>query len=196
MKRALVGLGNPGKQYTKTRHNAGFMCVEAVAKALGAGEPRAKFGGLLWEVKAEGLDVLLFQPTSFMNLSGKPTRELADFYELTGSNLAVASDDVYIRPGSVRIRQSGSDGGHNGWKSIQEHLPFADYWRVRIGAGIYHQEGEGRLHQPPLEDYVLQRLPASDLLQVEHLIDNLVPNLIRWLKTGELREETHHHQTT
>ncbi len=194
MKRALIGLGNPGSEYAKTRHNAGFMCIEAVAKALEAGEPRTKFGGLLWEFKAEDMDVLLFEPQSYMNLSGKPVRELCDFYDLTGDRVAIAADDVYIKPGSVRIRQSGADGGHNGWKSIREHLDFSDYWRVRIGAGIYLQQGEERHHQPPLEDYVVQKFPTSDLHQVEHLIDNLVPNLVTWLKTGELSEATHHHQ--
>ena len=186
--KALIGLGNPGEAYVKTRHNAGFWLVDAVAKELNLDFKNFQ-GGLL----AKTPDFLLFKPQQYMNRSGEPIRALVDYFQVTSKNTCIAADDVYIAPGSVRIRYSGADGGHNGWKSVVEHLASTDYVRVRIGVGIYEQQPEKRIHQPPLDEYVTQPMPPAEHKQVFQLIDNMVPNLVKWLhNNGDLAEETIH----
>lgn len=187
--RALIGLGNPGKEYQATRHNLGFECVDAVAEAFSlTGWKKAQGGELL-----TGDGFYLFKPLGFMNKSGTAVRQFLDYYNLEPADLAIAADDVYIAPGTARLRQSGGDGGHNGWKSVLEHLDTDSFWRVKIGAGVYEQHPDKRKTMPGLEDYVLQRLPKHDEKQAKELIDKLVPNLIEWLKHGTgLKEETVH----
>ena len=185
--RLLVGLGNPGAEYEGTRHNAGFLCVDRVAAALGI-DSWKEFKGCLLAKKGRAL---LLKPQGYMNRSGEGIRQIADYYGIEPEDICVAADDVYLAPGSARIRHEGADGGHNGWKSVQEHLQ-GPYRRVRIGVGVYAQEPEKRMHQPALDQYVLQRPPAHDQKLIEHMVDNLVPNLIKWLEHGELPEHTFH----
>lgn len=128
-----------------------------------------------------------------MNNSGLQVRKLVDFFQLSANQLAVALDDVYIRPGSARLRQSGGDGGHNGLKSLLDHLDDDAFWRIKLGAGIYEQALEHRSKQLPLDEYVLQRLHPDEKKRLNLLIDKLVPNLVEWLCTGTgLQEETVH----
>jgi PTH1 family peptidyl-tRNA hydrolase len=185
--RLLVGLGNPGREFEGTRHNAGFMCVDAVANGLGLEGWKEFRGGLL----AKKGEMLLLKPQQYMNRSGETIRHIADYYGIGSGDICIAADDVYLAPGSVRIRHEGADGGHNGWKSVQEHLE-GNYVRVRLGVGIYEQEPERRAHQPALDHYVLQPLPAHEAKQLAQLVDNLVPNLISWLERGDLPEQTLH----
>lgn len=185
--RLLAGLGNPGSQYAQTRHNAGFWLVDKIAATQGASWKEFKGGEL-----AQVAGGFLFKPKSFMNHSGLPLRQALDFYKIGLDGLCVAADDVYLAPGSARIRRTGSDGGHNGWKSVLEHLDDEPFWRVRIGAGVYEQHPEKRQQQPPMDEYVLQRLPKEDADRINQLIDRLVPDLIGWLERGELEEETLH----
>jgi len=191
--RVLIGLGNPGEEYELTRHNAGFWLLDAIAKKLDVDDWKAFKGGELAEVWFGSQKALLFKPMHYMNRSGDPIHQLVDFYDLDLEDLAIAADDVYIEPGSVRVRRGGGDGGHNGWKSILGVLADDSFWRIRIGAGLYEQHPLKRRHQPPLDAYVLQPMPTSDHEKVVHLIDNLVPKLVQWLEHGDLSEETLHY---
>jgi PTH1 family peptidyl-tRNA hydrolase len=186
--RLLAGLGNPGAEYAHTRHNAGFDLVDQMAKQLGSLTWKEFKGGL---VAKEG-ESLLFKHTQYMNRSGLPLRQVVDYYKIELSDICIATDDVYIAPGSARIRHTGADGGHNGWKSVIEQLGSEHFWRVRIGVGIYEQHPEHRIHQPALDDYVLQRPPAHDAKRVGELIDKITPNLVEWLRSGQIEEQTVH----
>ena len=161
--RVLVGLGNPGAEYEKTRHNAGFWVVDAVASYLSWGQWKEFKGGLMAEGSSNGEKIILFKPLGFMNRSGLPLRQLVDFYQIPAENVAVALDDVYIAPGSARVRTSGGDGGHNGLRSVIEHVDPDAFWRIKVGVGLYSQKQDERVHQPALDHYVLQPLPAHDL---------------------------------
>lgn len=190
--RLIVGLGNPGKEYEDTRHNLGYFSVERVAEAIGNVSWRKVEGGLLAEVWLAEKH-LLFKPTQFMNRSGLPVRKIMDYYRISSADTCVIADDVYLEPGTIRIRQEGGSGGNNGWKSVLEHIEDPTFWRVRIGAGVYSQKPEERQMHPPLEDYVLQPLPPHERKRVLESIDRLVPNLVEWLRSGmTLQEETVH----
>jgi len=190
--RLIVGLGNPGEEYELTRHNLGFVLADALAEKLDASDWKAFKGGELAEVRLAGEKHLLFKPMQYMNKSGHPVRELADYFGIPLENVCIVADDVYLMPGDARIRRSGADGGHNGRKSVLDHLGDAPFLRVRIGAGLYEQDPQKRRHQPPLDTYVLQPLPKHDQHRAMELIDTLVPNLVRWLGTGRISEETVH----
>lgn len=185
-------MGNPGEEYAKTRHNAGFWAVDAVTEHLGSPASKKAFGGLISESRVGEASVLLFKPQQFMNRSGLPVRQLLDYYDLDETSLCVAVDDVYLAPGSARFRKEGGNGGHNGMKSLLEHLQSDAFWRVRIGVGVYEQHPVKRQEQPSLEDYVLKPMPVADRKKTAELIDTLVPNLVQWLEHGSLTEETVH----
>ncbi len=191
--RILVGLGNPGGEYEKTRHNAGFWTLDAVAKHLNISKWKESKGGLLAETTQEKEKILLFKPQGFMNRSGLAVRQIVDFYQIPSENIAVIFDDVYIQPGSARVRKGGGDGGHNGLRSIIEHVDPEGFLRIKVGVGLYGQKQEERVHQPALDHYVLQALPVHDHKLVEKLIDKILPNLIGWLEHGTaLETETIH----
>jgi PTH1 family peptidyl-tRNA hydrolase len=188
--RLLVGLGNPGDAYIRSRHNLGFVCLEAVAKSLGVKDWRQFKGGELAGARVGEESCLLFKPMQFMNKSGIPVRHVMDFYNLVSTDMCVLMDDVYLAPGSARIRRGGGDGGHNGLKSLIQHISPDDFMRVRIGAGIYEQNPTHRQHQPGLDEYVLMPMPRNEEEKVYQLIDKIVPNLVGWLKHGEMKEHT------
>ncbi len=140
----IVGLGNPGTQYAKTRHNAGFMAIDELARKYGAKIDRAKYKALVGEATIEGKRVLLMKPQTFMNLSGEAVAEAAGFYKTEASHIIVMSDDVSLEVGKLRVRRKGSAGGHNGLKSINECIGSEEYPRLKIGVG-----------QKPHKDYDL-----------------------------------------
>ena len=118
----VVGLGNPGKEYLFTRHNAGFLTVDYLSEKLGVKIDRAKFKALVGEAKIGGKRVLIMKPQTYMNLSGEAVREAADFYKIAPENIIVICDDINLAPGKMRIRKKGSDGGQKGLRSIIEQL--------------------------------------------------------------------------
>jgi PTH1 family peptidyl-tRNA hydrolase len=187
--RILAGLGNPGAEYEATRHNAGFWLVDELASKLD-GDWRAFKGGELAEVRLDGEKSLLFKPMQYMNRSGEPIRQLLEFYKMAPEELCVAADDVYLAPGTARIRKGGENGGHNGWKSVIEQVTPDYFWRVRIGAGLYEQHPLRRGRQPSLEAYVLQPPPEADRESIDAIIDDLLPELLEWLRSGILTEKT------
>lgn len=132
----IVGLGNPGPKYSGTRHNAGFMVVERLAKEWGAtGRLETKLQAVVGEARLNGEKVILAQPTTFMNLSGEAVSKLLHWYKLTVADLIVVYDDFAIPLGAVRVRPDGSAGGHNGITSILQHGGGQKFDRVRVGIG-------------------------------------------------------------
>ena len=131
----VVGLGNPGDKYTCTRHNTGFMALDFIAEKCGVRVDRARFKSLCADTRIADTRVLLMKPQTFMNLSGEAVREAADFYKIPPENIIVLFDDINFDVGAMRIRRSGSDGGHNGIKSIIYQLNSDAFPRVKIGVG-------------------------------------------------------------
>lgn len=131
----IVGLGNPGKQYDRTRHNAGFRAMDALADKLSCRVDRGKFQGLLGSCTHNGQKLILLMPQTFMNLSGNAVSQAAHFYKLPPERVIVLCDDISLEPGRLRVRANGSAGGHNGLKSIIAQLGSQDFPRVKIGVG-------------------------------------------------------------
>lgn len=153
----LVGLGNPGTQYERTRHNAGFLAIDRLAEKYGARIDRAKFKALVGEAMIADKRVLLMKPQTFMNLSGEAVGEAARFYGLDAERVIVLSDDISLEVGRLRVRRKGSDGGHNGLKSIRAHLNSDAYPRMKIGVGQKpHADYD-------LADWVLSAFSAEEL---------------------------------
>ena len=131
----IAGLGNPGKQYEKTRHNMGFMVVDAFAAAHGIDVRRIKHKALVGEGRIAGEKVLIVKPQTYMNLSGESLREVMNYYDVPMENLIVVYDDMDLETGTLRIRKKGSSGSHNGMKSVIYQLQSDEFPRVRVGIG-------------------------------------------------------------
>lgn len=131
----LVGLGNPGREYEKTRHNVGFRASELVAQALGVKIDRLKFQALTRQADYNGHRILLVQPQTYMNLSGAAVSALASYYKIPPARILVMFDDISLPLGRIRLRAEGSAGGHNGVKSIIQSLGSDQFPRVKIGVG-------------------------------------------------------------
>lgn len=131
----VVGLGNPEKVYERTRHNAGFMAIDAIASRLGVRLDRAKFSALVGEAVIADKRVLLMKPQTSMNLSGNAVIEAARFYKIEPQNIVVLSDDITLDVGRLRVRRKGTHGGHNGLRSIEARLSSQEYQRIKIGVG-------------------------------------------------------------
>lgn len=162
----VVGLGNPGTKYEKTRHNAGFMAIDAMAKQLGVSSFLLKFDALCAEATINGTRVLLMKPQTMMNLSGQAVRKAADFYKISAQNVLVFCDDVSFAEGKLRIRRKGSAGGQNGMKNIIAHLGTDDFPRVKIGVGQKpHPDYD-------LADFVLSVPAPADLEKIKKACEN------------------------
>ncbi len=131
----IVGLGNPGRKYEFTRHNAGFLCLDYFAQQQNVKIDRLKFKALIGEARIGGKRCLLMKPQTFMNLSGEAVREAAAFYKIPPENILVLFDDISLDVGKLRIRRKGTDGGHNGIKSLIFQLSADTFPRIKIGIG-------------------------------------------------------------
>ena len=131
----VVGLGNIGAEYDKTRHNAGFMAIDYIAKELGVKIDRVKFNSTVGEAVMAGKRILLMKPSTYMNNSGVAIAQAATFYKIPPENVIVLHDEISFDVGVMRIRRKGSAGGHNGLKSIIAHLPGENFPRIKIGVG-------------------------------------------------------------
>ena len=152
----IVGLGNPGREYEKTRHNCGFRAIDILAKNLGCKVDKAKFQGLYGQVSYKGSKLLLLKPMTYMNLSGRSVLQLSAYFHVPPQRIIVMFDDISLEPGRLRIRGDGSAGGHNGIKSIISELGSQDFPRVKIGVGAKaHPEQD-------LADWVLSTFSASE----------------------------------
>ena len=131
----IAGLGNPTREYEKTRHNVGFDTIDVLADKLNTSVDEKKFKGLYGKGIIAGEKVILLKPQTFMNLSGESVREAADFYKVDPEHIIVIYDDISLDVGQLRIRKKGSAGGHNGLKSIINHAGTQKFKRVRVGVG-------------------------------------------------------------
>ena len=163
----VVGLGNPGSEYAKTRHNAGFMAIDAIAAATSATIDRARFSALVGECTIGTSRVLLMKPETFMNSSGDAVAAAATIYKIPPERVIILCDDISFAPGRIRIRRRGSAGGHNGLKSIIARLGSEDFPRVKIGVG------EKPSAEYPLVDWVLGKFPEADLAALASRFDDI-----------------------
>ncbi len=174
----IVGLGNPGADYAKTRHNAGFLLVEKLAaqwKMDWANE--RKFAARMAKAERNGKRVLLCEPQTFMNLSGETVGAVIDFYQLPVSQLIVAVDDADLPFGEIRLRPSGSSGGHHGLESIEQHLGSREFARLRIGIGRKDSSRQ-------IANYVLGKFDSSENELLEKVLRRAVEQIECWLNDG------------
>ena len=157
----IVGLGNPGEQYAYTRHNAGFMVIDAMAERLGTDIKRFKFKSLCSDVTISGKHCILMKPETYMNNSGQAVSEAMAFYKLDIEHVIIVYDDISLEPGALRIRRKGSDGGHNGIKSIIYLTGEDTFPRIKMGVG--------RKPHPKfdLADWVLSRVGKEDRVKIQ-----------------------------
>ena len=151
----IAGLGNPTREYEKTRHNVGFDTIDVLADKLNTSVDEKKFKGLYGRGIIAGEKVILLKPQTFMNLSGESVREAADFYKVDPEHIIVIYDDISLDVGQLRIRKKGSAGGHNGLKNIIKMLGHDTFIRVRMGVGEKPKNFD-------LADYVLGHFPAEE----------------------------------
>ncbi|MBO7195991.1 MAG: aminoacyl-tRNA hydrolase [Clostridia bacterium] len=163
----IVGLGNIGKQYELTRHNAGFLAIDYIAEKFGAKIDRVKFHATVGECSIGGARVLLMKPTTLMNNSGVAVGEAAAFYKIPPQRVLVLHDEISFDAGIIRIRRKGSAGGHNGLKSIIARLPGEDFPRIKIGIG------KKPTPEYDLADWVLGKMPESDLKALRGRFDDI-----------------------
>lgn len=170
----IVGLGNPGRDYEATRHNAGFWVVEELARRHGGTfRMESRFRAELARIRIAGRELWLVKPQDYMNNSGRVTAAVASFYKLDAKSLLVAHDELDLPPGELRLKLGGGAGGHNGLKDLIAHLG-ADYWRLRIGVG---HPGVRDLVTP----YLLGRLGASERAPIDQCIPaaaDIIPVLL------------------
>ena len=152
----IVGLGNPGKDYERTRHNAGFRALDLLSAKLGCKVDKGKFQGLYGQANYGDKKLYLLKPLTFMNLSGKSVLQLSAYYKIPPQRIIVLFDDISLEPGRLRVRGDGSAGGHNGIKSIISEVGSQDFPRVKIGIGAKPHE------QQDLADWVLSGFSASE----------------------------------
>ena len=156
----IVFLGNPGNEYENTRHNAGFLCADAMEKLTGTAINKLRFHALTARCTVAGEGVLLLKPQTYMNLSGDAVGEAARFYKIPAEKVIVISDETALPIGRVRVRRSGSAGGHNGLKSIIAALGGENFPRIRLGVG-------GKPHEDyDMRDWVLSRFTGQDLQDI------------------------------
>lgn len=163
----IVGLGNPGSKYEETRHNAGFLLLDELASSYATSfVSEKKFQGDLARTNIGSCDVRLLKPTTFMNLSGESVQAVASFYRIEAEEILVAHDELDIPPGTVKLKQGGGHGGHNGLRDIINHLG-RDFWRLRLGIG---HPGDAK----KVVSFVLQRAPKSETDLLQSSIDDCV----------------------
>jgi PTH1 family peptidyl-tRNA hydrolase len=172
----IIGLGNPGPKYQWTRHNAGFMVLDHLARIMGVAVAKKSFSGLFGDGEWCGERLLLLKPQTFMNLSGRSAAEALRFHKLTLSDLVVIHDDIDIPFGRVKIKEGGGHGGHNGLRSLMQELGGGEFVRVRIGVG--------RPAHGDAADYVLANFSPGEMAGMPTLVDGVAELLGELLKNG------------
>ena len=164
----VVGLGNPGPDYANTRHNAGALFVEALARETGQSlRPEKKYHGLYARIQLQGLDLHLLNPSTYMNRSGLSIKALADFFKIQPQQILVAHDELDLPPGTAKLKKGGGHGGHNGLRDTIAHLGTNDFQRLRIGIG---HPGDSR----QVTGYVLGRLGKQETEELNAVIDEII----------------------
>jgi PTH1 family peptidyl-tRNA hydrolase len=180
--RLVVGLGNPGKEYERTRHNAGFWLVERFASTQGIPlRKEPKYQALVGRDEPTGAWLLM--PQSFMNASGRAVQMLAGFFKIQPEEILVVHDELDFAPGVAKMKQGGGIAGHNGLRDISQRIASHDYWRLRIGVGKPPAGGEGA-------DYVLQKPPAEERAAIDAAIDKALAVVPQCL-TGDMQTAMH-----
>ena len=171
----IVGLGNPGKKYEGTRHNMGFMAVDLLSDQAQIDVDKEVFHGLMGRGKIYDEDVILFKPTTFMNLSGTAVQEVVHYFKIAMEDIVVIFDDMALEPGKIRLRYEGSSGGHKGMQNIIDCLSTENIKRIRIGIG---EPGEW-----DNVDYVLSKPLKDEMPLIEEAIANAVRAIKEMLKS-------------
>lgn len=162
----VVGLGNPEKKYTLTRHNSGFLCVDELAERHGFKINKLKFKSVYADTVIAGHRVIVLKPQTYMNNSGEAVKEAASFYKIPPEKIIIIFDDISLDVGLLRIKRKGSDGGHNGIKSIISHLGSSDFPRIKLGVGKKpHPDYD-------LADWVLSEFKKDEAKPLKQAIDN------------------------
>ena len=175
----IVGLGNIGREYENTRHNIGFMVVDELAKRLGVTFGKEDRSAYYAEYRAPE-KILIIKPTTYMNLSGIAVGAYANFYHIAPEDIAVIQDDMDLPVGHLRIRRKGSAGGHNGIKSITEHLGTEEYPRFKIGIGHPDRNNKAVIN------HVLHQFQSEDKAAIEAAVKAMAEALELWLREGDL----------
>lgn len=172
--RLIVGLGNPGREYETTRHNAGYWWVDELARLQNLSfKNEPKFHGLMARGQLHDHEMLLLKPQTFMNVSGRSVGALAQFYKIAPMEILVVHDELDLPPGVARLKLGGGHGGHNGLKDIIAHLGTKDFWRLRLGIGHPGERSEVSnfvLHDPRREERELIDAAMQRALDVAHLV--------------------------
>lgn len=180
----IAGLGNPTKEYDKTRHNVGFSVIDVLADRYNMDVSERKHKALCGRGAMEGQKVVLMKPQTFMNLSGESIRAAMDFYKAAPEDVLIIYDDVSLEPGQLRIRQKGSAGGHNGIKNIISHLGTQEFPRIKVGVGA----------KPPrmdLADYVLSRFSQGEQKLMEEAFKEAAEAAVMIMTEGLDRAMNH-----
>ncbi|MBQ2927111.1 MAG: aminoacyl-tRNA hydrolase [Oscillospiraceae bacterium] len=162
----IVGLGNPGREYEKTRHNCGFRALDLLSDTLGCKADKLKFQGLYGQTNYNGKKLFLLKPQTYMNLSGRSVLQLSAYFNIPPQNIIVLFDDISLEPGRLRIRPNGSAGGHNGIKSIIQEIGSQEFPRVKIGVGAKPNPNYD------LADWVLSTFSAVEEKALAVALDN------------------------
>ena len=162
----VVGLGNPDRKYTLTRHNSGFLCVDMLSEKLNFRVDKLKFKSLIADTTINGHRCIVMKPQTYMNNSGEAVRECANFYKIKPENVIVIYDDISLDVGKLRIRRKGTDGGHNGIKSIIYHLNSDQFPRIKVGCGKKPHPDYN------LADWVLSEFKKDEQKALEPALEN------------------------
>jgi PTH1 family peptidyl-tRNA hydrolase len=174
----IVGLGNPGAEYAKTRHNAGFILVERLAEQWKSGwANERKFAARVAKAERHGKKVLLAEPQTFMNLSGEAVGALVQYYQLPLAKILVAVDDADLPFGEIRLRPGGGTGGHHGLESVTQHLGSKEFARLRIGIGRKNEVRQ-------ITGHVLGKFSADEIALLEKVLERAAGQLECWLGAG------------
>lgn len=176
----IVGLGNPGREYAGTRHNAGFMVVERIAERHGFAGAKGRFHASVLEGMIGGEKVMLMEPTTYMNRSGQAVGEAARFFKLDPASIMVAVDDTALPIGAIRIRPKGGPGSHNGLSDIERVLSSDAYPRLRLGIGSPQIEGQPIAQR----DYVLGRFTEEQMAEMKPAVDRAAEAAETWATEG------------
>ena len=165
----IVGLGNPGREYDKTRHNVGFMVVDTIVSNLGLSFNKEKFDGMLAEVMINQEKIMILKPQRYINLSGEVIKKYVDFYKINVDDILIISDDLDLEVGKMKLRKQGGSGGHNGLKNIELNLKTKNYKRLKIGIS--------NNKMIDTKDYVLSKFSKTDQEKINQIIDK-TPSII------------------
>lgn len=170
----IVGLGNPGSEYNRTRHNIGFMCIDSIAKYFNVELNSNKFNGLYTQFNYDGEKIILLKPQKYMNLSGEVIRDFVNFFKIDVKDILIICDDLDTVVGTYRLRYKGSSGGHNGLKNIEQNLSTNEYKRIKVG--ISNDK------TIDTKDYVLGKFSKDELDLINPIIDKIPSIIIDYLK--------------